>query len=326
LLSAQKNFKTKTSKLFPLLSRKGALLIGSQSSRRAGNCVVLRLAGLNRRVNLNITKTKTIMKISSSFAKTLAMAGFIGVAAATTQAQSTISWSMDRWGFTLASGNNGGQPVPNTTAGAPGYVAANWNDAWNEGVAGSSSATVNNLWNSSDINSGASITYSSRDLWQLGYSQPGIDPDGTYNREMLNGYLDSGLANLSSTIAISSIPYSSYDIIVYFSGDTEGRAATLTVGSTTYYFTVMGTAANSGASAVLTQATSTTSGSPTADADYAIFTGLSGTSQTIDYTALVDGAGGIAGFQIVAAPEPGSMVLAVMGGFGVLLMRRFKKN
>jgi hypothetical protein len=35
----------------------------------------------------------------------------------------------------------------------------------------------------------------------------------------------------------------------------------------------------------------------------------------------------IAGFQIVAVPEPSSMALAVMGGFGVLLMkRRFKKN
>jgi hypothetical protein len=326
LLSAQKNFKTKTSKLFPLLSRKGALLIGSQSSRRAGNCVVLRLAGLNRRVNLNITKTKTIMKISSSFAKTLAMAGFIGVAAATTQAQSTISWNMDRWGFTLAPGNNGGLPVPNTTAGAPGYVAANWNSAWNEGVSSSSSATVNNLWNSSGNNSGASITYSCRDLWQIQMSNPAQDADGTYNKQMLNGYLDSGLAGLSSTIAISSIPYSTYDIIVYFTGTDAGRGATLNVGSTTYDFTSMGGAAISGGNALFTQATSTTSGSPTADANYAIFTGLTGASQTLDYTALVDGAGGIAAFQIVAAPEPGSMVLAVMGGFGVLLMRRFKKN
>jgi hypothetical protein len=259
------------------------------------------------------------MKISSSFAKTLAMAGFIGVAAATTQAQS-VSWSYDAWGFTLAPGNNGGLPVPNTTAGV--VPAVNWNDGYNEGQAGSTSATVNNLWDSSGNNSGASITWSCNDRWQIQQAHTGIDADGTYNREMLNGYIDSGSPS-SSTIAISAIPYSSYDIIVYFSSDAAGRAGTMNVGSTTYDFSTEGAAATSGANALLAQTTDTTGANPTAD--YAIFTGLSGTSQTI--TSLVAGGGGIAGFQIVAAPEPSSMALAIMGGFGVLLMkRRFKKS
>jgi hypothetical protein len=255
------------------------------------------------------------------------MAGFIGVAAATTQAQSTISWNMDRYGFVLAPGNNGGLPVPNTTAGAPGYVAANWNSAWNEGVSGNSSATVNNLWDSSGANSGASISYSSADLWQIQQSRPANDADGTYNMQMLNGYLDSGSAGGQSTIAISAIPYSSYDIIVYFSGTAADRAVTMSDGSTTYDFTTMGPAAIAGANALFTQATDTTGSNPTANANYAIFTGLTGASQTLDYTASVAGAGGIAGFQIVAVPEPSSMALAVVGGFGVLLMnRRFKKS
>jgi len=264
------------------------------------------------------------MKNSSSFAKTLAMAGFIGVAAATTQAQSVISWSYDVYGFTLATGNNGGQWVPNTTAGV--VPADHWNDGWNEnGTAWPNPAvTVNNLWDSAGNNSGVSIAYHGNDIWQLNSYHKGQDADGTYNRELLNGYIDSGSPS-SSTIAISAIPYSSYDIIVYFSSDTAGRVGTMNVGSTTYDFTTMGSAATSGVNALFTQATSTTSGSPTANADYAIFTGLSGTSQTI--TSLVATGGGIAGFQIVAAPEPSSMALAIMGGFGVLLMkRRFKKN
>jgi hypothetical protein len=264
------------------------------------------------------------MKISSSFAKTLAMAGFIGVAAASTQAQS-ISWSMNRWGFTQAPGNNGGLPVPNTTAGV--VPAINWNDAWNEGVSGSSSATVNSLWDSSANNSGASITYSSADLWQIQQSNPAQDADGTYNKQLLNGYLDSGYAGGQSTIDISAIPYSSYEIIVYFSGTDAGRAVTMSAGGTTYDFTTMGPAAIAGPDALFTQATDTTGSNPTANADYAIFTGLTGASQTLDYTASVAGAGGIAGFQIVAVPEPGSMALAAMGGFSALLMnRRFKKN
>jgi hypothetical protein len=270
--------------------------------------------------------TKTIMKISSSFTKTLAMAGFIGVAAATTQAQSTISWSYDAWGFTQATGNNGGQPVPNTTAGV--VPAINWNDSWNEnGTAWPNPAvTVNNLWDSAGNNSGASLTYSAADIWRLQTPNPAQDADGTYNKDLLNGYLDSGSAGGHSTVTLSAIPYSSYDIIVYFSGDTTGRGATLNVGSTTYDFTAMGTAAIAGGNALFTQATDTTGSSPTA-ANYAIFTGLTGSSQTLDFIASVAGAGGISGFQIVAVPEPSSMALAVVGGFGVLLMnRRFKKS
>lgn len=241
----------------------------------------------------------------------------------TPKAQSqTISWSMDRWGFTLAPGNNGGLPVPNTTAGV--VPAVNWNDAWNEGLAGSTSATVNNLWNSLGNNSGASITWSCADLWQIQQNHTGADADGTYNREMLNGYLDSNSgASTSSTIAISVIPYSAYDLYVYFSSDTAGRAGTVSLGGTPFDFSTIGPGETSGASAVLTQTTDTTGGNPSAD--YAVFTDLTGTSQTI--TSLVNGGGGIAAFQIVATPEPGTMALAVMGGFGVLLLkRRFQKN
>jgi len=266
--------------------------------------------------------TKTIMKISSSFTKTLAIAGVIGAAAATTQAQNIISWSYDVYGFTQATGNNGGLPVPNTTAGV--VPAINWNDVWNENGTQwpNPAVTVNNLWDNAGNNSGASLTYHGNDIWQINTFHTGQDADGTYNRELLNGYVDSGSPN-SSTIAISSIPYSIYDLIVYFSSDTAGRAGTVNVGSTTYDFSTEGPAATSGANALFAQTTSTTGANPTAD--YAIFTGLSGNSQTI--TSLVNGGGGIAGFQIVAVPEPSSMALAVMGGFGVLLMkRRFKKN
>jgi hypothetical protein len=84
------------------------------------------------------------------------------------------------------------------------------------------------------------------------------------------------------------------------------------------------TSTTSGGSAVFQQ-TTVTDGSSNPSADYAIFTGLTGSSETI--TSLVAGGGGIAGFQIVAVPEPSTMALAVMGGFGVLLMkRRFKKS
>ena len=85
----------------------------------------------------------------------------------------------------------------------------------------------------------------------------------------------------------------------------------------------MGSSETSGVNALFQQTTDTGGANPSAD--YAVFTSLSGSSQTI--TTLVSGGGGIAGFQIVAVPEPGTMALAIMGGLGVLLMKRsFKKS
>jgi len=234
--------------------------------------------------------------------------------ASTVRAQNIISWSFDRYGFDNAPGWNGGLPVPNTTAGV--IPAINWNDGWNENGA-QPSATVNNLWDNSGANSGASIIYSSSDGWQINWSHAGPDADGTYNRELLNGYIDSGSPN-STTIAISSIPYSSYEIIVYLSSDQSGRAGTANIGSTTYDFSTLGSSEVSGANALFTQTTDTTGANPAAD--YATFTGLTGSSQTI--TVLVNGGGGIPGFQIVAVPEPGTLALAAMGGIGVLLFGR----
>jgi hypothetical protein len=65
------------------------------------------------------------------------------------------------------------------------------------------------------------------------------------------------------------------------------------------------------------QTTDTTSANP--GANYAEFTGLSGSSQT--FTMTIPG-GGIAGMQIVAVPEPGTMALACLGGFALLAWKR----
>jgi PKD repeat protein len=166
---------------------------------------------------------------------------------------------------------------------------ANWVDSWANGN------PTANLWDNLGNATTLGISYTSDNGgWMLQpWNHPGQDANGTYNKELLNGYLNGG----SSSVAISGIPYSSYNIIVYFSSDTAGRGGWVNVGSTIYYFTTMGSAANTGPNGVFTQATDTTGNSPTANADYAIFTGLSGTSQTI--ASLVNGGGGIAGFQVV---------------------------
>jgi len=78
---------------------------------------------------------------------------------------------------------------------------------------------------------------------------------------------------------------------------------------------------SSGANASFVQTADTLGANPSAD--YAVFSYLSGSSQSIVTT--VPSYGGIAGFQIVAVPEPGSLALAAMGGMGMFLFRRGRK-
>ncbi len=115
---------------------------------------------------------------------------------------------------------------------------------------------------------------------------------------------------------ISGISYSIYDLIVYFSSDVANRTGTILDGNSgiTYDFSTVGQPAISGANAILTQTTDTTAANPTAD--YAVFSGITGSSDTL--TLNIANGGGIAGFQIVAAPEPGTMALAGLGSLALL--------
>lgn len=254
------------------------------------------------------------MKMSSSFAKTLAIAGFVGVAAATTQAQSVISVNIDN----NSTVNPTAGPNPNQ-AGV--ILSSNWNDSYNQNGTPYGPTGVANLMDNSGATTTASYTLSAAwGAYSIG-GHPGQDADGSYNRELLNGYFNEQGAE---SIAIDGIPYSTYDIYVYFNADVAGRAGTVGIGATTFYFSTVGPASVNDISgnALFLQTTDTTGANPSAD--YAVFTGLTGSSQTIFENN--PNWGGINGFQIVAVPEPSSMALAVMGGFGVMLMKRRSKK
>ena len=103
---------------------------------------------------------------------------------------------------------------------------------------------------------------------------------------------------------MSQIPYSVYDIYVYFSSDTAGRTGSVSDGSTTYYFSMLGSAAISGANALFTQTTDTLGTNP--GANYAVFAGLSGASQTLTFKS---GAGGTALTGAMALAANGTLAL-----------------
>jgi hypothetical protein len=196
----------------------------------------------------------------------------------------TVSWNFDRYGTIPGGGGRGGIEA-----------VTNWNNSWPD------NPTVN-LRDHRGVPTTVDIIYHSFNSYSIQESHPGIDGDGSYNRELLNGYLNSGAGNVptNSFVALTQIPFSYYDLIVYFSSDVAGRNGTVTDGRTRFSFSTIGPSSISGANAVLSRTTDAGNGFPSAN--YAVFTGLSGSSQNIQ--CHIPLYGGIAGFQIVPRPDP----------------------
>jgi len=206
---------------------------------------------------------------------------------------------------------------------------AYWNNTYYENGNATGSTVVNqNLTDSSGATTAVSVTQlasqNSYNYWAINFTTPGQDADGTYNRNLLNGYQNDGatVAPYTSGITISNINFTKFDLYVYFSSDTAGRIGNVTDGATTYFFTTIGPAETSGANALFTQTTETSSLNNPA-ADYAVFRGLTDNTESIYVT--VPGFGGIAGFQIVPTPEPSSLALAGVG-LALVGLRRFGRG
>jgi alpha-galactosidase len=196
-----------------------------------------------------------------------------------------VSWNYDRYGTITGVAVAGVEP------------AANWNNSWPD------NPTVN-LMDNAGLPTTMDIIYNSYSAWSIQNSHPGVDANGTYNRELLNGYLNSGTDNIpeDSSVSITQIPFSYYDLYVYFTSDEAGRDGTVTDGATTFSFTTLGKASitNASGNAVLTRTTDAGTGYPAAN--YAVFTGISGSNKTV--ACNVPLYGGIAGFQIVPRTDP----------------------
>jgi hypothetical protein len=248
-----------------------------------------------------------MMKMSCN----LCMAIAAVIAAATPAYSAVVSWNLD---------HNGGVSGSNVAGLVP---VSNWNNSW-------PSNPTTDLIDDSGAPTTLDIAISTFNTWSVFGFHPGQDADTTYNKELLNGYLNAGPAPWMpaitySQIAMSEIPYANYNVIVYFSSDVSGRAGDVTDGATNYSFVTVGPASVSGANALFAQTTDT-GGTYTTTANYAVFSGLSGASQTVKVQMRdLDQWAGIAGFQVVeAVPEPASIMLVAL--CSLIMLRRARRS
>ncbi|MCB1130057.1 MAG: hypothetical protein KDN05_02945 [Verrucomicrobiae bacterium] len=199
----------------------------------------------------------------------------------------TVSWNYDAWSTV---GGDGAGSLPPLGAEAGADRAGAWSQTYPNNP-------VTNLRDALGGATSLDISYSSTNggYWMQG-SHPGQDSDGSWNKEMLNGYLNAGGGG-SSSVTITEIPHGTYDLYVYFSSDTANREGRVSDGTSTYFFRTIGSASISGANAVLTPTNDTVDDPQDDLANYAVFRDLVGTEQTV--TVTIPNFGGIAGFQVV---------------------------
>jgi len=219
--------------------------------------------------------------------------------------------------------NWGGAPTgASPTAGV--VDVSYWNDTWID--AGKVSPMLD-LRDSTGAATTVDVAWASGGEWGVNlWNDTGADDDGRLNVSVMKGFIDSNQnqAITQSSFTVSEIAYDLYDLYVYVMSDTQDRTGTVTDGTTTYHFLTDPESLHFSGDPLsadyvdFKQITALDAGSAV-NGNYAVFSGLSGATQTI--TTDVLGGGGIAAFQIVEIPEPATLVLLSLGG---LLLRRKK--
>jgi hypothetical protein len=112
-----------------------------------------------------------------------------------------------------------------------------------------------------------------------------------------------------STIDLSQIPYTTYDVYIYFcegTGSVSGETFSVSDGTTTYYYENQGS--DNFNSGTLAAVTSTSVGSPDTAGNYVKFTGLTAAAITITCVCSATATDAVVGFQVVEDAGGGSII------------------
>ena len=185
-------------------------------------------------------------------------------------------------------------------AGAPGYKHANWN------ALGSFASSASNLKDST----GATTTAAFNSVVGGSAVNNGTPAATSPDEILFSGgqYPTWG----DWVFTITGIPYSNYSLVFYEMGPgARGAQATTLTGGPTYYLSQSVGAATAGyvdgnaaTPFTYTRATSTTAGSPSVDANYVVFSGLSGANQTVTIPGGFQIQNTFNAFQIVDTSPP----------------------
>ncbi|MGB0774462.1 MAG: PEP-CTERM sorting domain-containing protein [Akkermansiaceae bacterium] len=163
--------------------------------------------------------------------------------------------------------------------------------------------------------SSANINFVSNGTWSnTASSSRGVVAENATG-DLLDGHIE-GSSPTGVSVTIDSLNFTgTYDLYVYIGDDAGGRSGSVTVDGVTRTFTSRiydGTLVNASAGGG-------------AVGDYMLFSGLSGSTQTITMGG-IDSSNrtGLNGFEIIgtAVPEPGSTALLGLGGLALILCRR----
>ena len=211
--------------------------------------------------------------------------------------------------FDAANGTSAGAAstvfLPNTYAGAPGVEMKNWNRSGALGF-GANTGSITDFGGSLSDSAGAvvgdGVTGVDVDFTAGGgaySSNPELNsPYGRLFNSFIFGRNPAGAGESpDSTVTLTGIPYTTYDVYVYVGSESGGRIGTIssTAAGTTYSFTTGVVNTDPG---TYTQTTDTGAGNPIAN--YAVFSAQSG--GTFDVTVTVGAAQnslGIYGIQVV---------------------------
>ncbi len=228
----------------------------------------------------------------------------------------------------------GGQPffanpagLVTGTAGAPGLAQSDWNNL--TGATGSASS----LLDESGLSTGINVSWTSTDTWQ---ALTGSVGPATQDAQLMNGYLDNTSVTLSgipapTTISVTDIPFASYEVVVYFNGDSpsQDRVNDFQIGSTSIFG--QDNALFSGTYIQVPSTSNTDLGTSTPAGNFVIFYGVSGSSFTLDATpgSTLPGEtqrATVNAIQVVSTPEPQSSLLLLTGLIGLAALSIFRRS
>lgn len=214
-----------------------------------------------------------------------------------------------------------------------GVVAAeNWNllSGSGRGIVGD---TYTNAFDSFGVETTIDVSISSAD--ELDWQQNVWHGFSGSNQRLAQDITYVNGAGDTFAVEFDEIGFESYDIYLYTGAGGTSRGGSITDGSTTYF--VRGFEAGGGTEEFV-EGTETESFANATSADYVVFRGLTGSSQSFEFEA-IDTQIFFSGAQIVgnpgtppasaastsAVPEPSSALIFSLVGFGLVTRRRRRK-